>query len=105
MDKEKELWVWVTVQDADCCDSCKPRHDQIKSLVDWRKLGLPKSEQLACGSACRCSVMAVDPADTEPDLEDSLRLTDDRVAKVEDQARIEAERLRIDKERREKKGS
>jgi hypothetical protein len=51
---EKPLYKWVTVKDNKVCPDCTPRHGQVKSMKDWRLIGLPRSGWSVCRSRCRC---------------------------------------------------
>ena len=52
----KRFWVWVAKMDAGTCPSCIRRHLVVKTLNQWRVLGLPKSPQLICDGNCRCDL-------------------------------------------------
>jgi len=81
-----EEWVWVTVGDSKVCPDCESRHNQIKSLLQWRALGLPKSGHSRCGERDRCLIMPAQFADEEIDLSQPVKLTKAKVAEIGERA-------------------
>lgn len=45
--------MWITRM-TNVCPSCKPRHGVVKTLAQWKLIGLPGSAALICSSECRC---------------------------------------------------
>lgn len=80
--EDDEEWVWVTVEDNRVCTDCQPRHNQIKSLTEWRALGLPKAGSTVCGDRCRCMIMPAEFADEELDLNAPIKLDRKRVLEI-----------------------
>ena len=58
----KRIWVWIT-KFKRSCDSCIPRHNQVKSYNEWERVGLPKSDALICDGNCNCDLVP------RPDIE------------------------------------
>jgi hypothetical protein len=75
-------WVWVTVQDNRRCEDCAPRHNQIKSLLEWEQEGLPKSGWSRCDERCRCMIMPSVFADEEYDRLEPLTLDYNAVVEI-----------------------
>lgn len=48
--------MWVT-RVIGVCPSCQARHGKIKTLPEWKTLGLPGSGALLCGPECRCQLV------------------------------------------------
>lgn len=55
--KTGEKLIWITRADTKVCISCKPRHGQIRTLAEWRRLGLPGSGFSVCGPEDRCQLV------------------------------------------------
>ena len=53
---DKAMLTWISVADANTCQSCEPRHGKTKTLKQWKQLGLPGSGALVCNKECRCSL-------------------------------------------------
>lgn len=79
---DEDKWVWITVEDNRVCDDCEPRHNQIKSLNEWRTLGLPKSGFGVCGDRDRCMILPAEFADEELDLRMPVKLDRKRVMEI-----------------------
>lgn len=47
---------WTTVGDDDVCEDCDPRAGMVRSLTEWRAIGLPKSGFSRCDRRCRCEI-------------------------------------------------
>ena len=54
-DLSKRIWVWVC-SFKNSCESCIPRHNQVKSYNEWENSGLPKSDNLICSKNCNCDL-------------------------------------------------
>lgn len=57
---EADKFMWVTRGDEAVCPSCEPRHGEIKTMAQWRVLGLPGSGALICSAECRCQLVPAD---------------------------------------------
>lgn len=51
---------WTTVGDADVCEDCEERAGAVRSLAEWRAIGLPKSGFSRCDRRCRCEITPVE---------------------------------------------
>ena len=49
--------VWITVHDKRVCPDCISRHGQVRSMAEWRIIGLPRSGWSICGGSCRCQLV------------------------------------------------
>lgn len=77
---EDEEWVWVTVEDNRVCNDCQPRHNQIKTLLEWEQIGMPKSGWSVCDERCRCIIMPAVFASENLDMSQPIQL--DRAAVI-----------------------
>lgn len=52
-----KLFIWIAVEaGAHSCPSCKKRHGKVKTMVQWKNLGLPGDEVLICNGECLCRI-------------------------------------------------
>tara|TARA_R110000824_G_scaffold252854_6_gene441672 strand:- start:5572 stop:6078 length:507 start_codon:yes stop_codon:yes gene_type:complete len=51
-----EQWQWQTAG-VNVCPDCKPRNGDIRTLDQWRLVGLPKSGFSVCGHSCQCTLV------------------------------------------------
>jgi len=58
----KRIFVWICTF-KNSCESCIPRHNQVKSMREWEIMGIPKSDSLICNGNCNCSIIP------RPDIE------------------------------------
>lgn len=54
---KSQQFMWLTVGDINVCPSCEPRHGKVKSMSQWRAIGLPGSGGLICQAECRCHLI------------------------------------------------
>lgn len=57
MEGSASKFMWTTVSDQKVCPSCYPRHGKIKTMTEWRRIGLPGSGALVCSEECRCNLV------------------------------------------------
>ena len=50
-------FMWVTSGRDNVCPSCEPRHGQVRTMPQWRRVGLPGSASLLCGAECNCQLV------------------------------------------------
>ena len=51
---------WTTVGDDNSCDDCNFREGEVRTLGEWKLIGLPKSGFSRCGLRCRCEITPVE---------------------------------------------
>ena len=51
-----EEWQWQTAG-VNVCPDCKPRNGDVRTLDQWRLVGLPKSGFSVCGHSCQCTLV------------------------------------------------
>lgn len=47
---------WTTESDENVCDDCEARAGDVRSMLEWEAIGLPKSGFSVCGTNCRCEL-------------------------------------------------
>jgi len=84
--EDDEEWVWVTVEDLHVCVDCRPRHDVIRTLLEWEQLGMPKSGWSICDERCRCMIMPAVFARAHLDMTSPIQLDRAAVLAIGDRA-------------------
>lgn len=56
IDIDTTLMKWTTVGDERVCKDCKGRAGQVRTMEEWRLIGLPGSGFSVCSSRCRCQI-------------------------------------------------
>lgn len=59
LEKVAAMFAWITSGGDNVCPSCEPRHGKVKTMAQWRALGLPGSHALLCGAECNCQLVPV----------------------------------------------
>jgi len=57
---EAKQFMWVTSGRTNVCPSCEPRHGNIRTMAQWKSLGLPGSGNLICAEECNCQLVPAD---------------------------------------------
>ena len=58
---ETTRYFWHAIGHNSCGD-CTSRHGRIKTLAEWRRIGLPQQGTTVCGRRCKCTLIQVDRA-------------------------------------------
>lgn len=53
---ESGKFMWLT-SGKNVCPSCEPRHGKVKTMRQWKALGLPGSQGLVCSDECKCQLL------------------------------------------------
>lgn len=65
---------WVTVNGADACPDCEPRHGWTFTSARWRTVGVPGSGHTVCQASCQCILVPAAYTKGRPGLENSVRV-------------------------------
>lgn len=71
-----KLFLWFAIG-SNSCRTCQKRHGRIKTLAEWKRLGLPGSGNTDCRRNCRCTLI---PQETIPEYYPEVRQPDLRAA-------------------------
>lgn len=47
---------WDSCLLKNTCEECRSRHGQIKTMEEWKKVGIPRSNKV-CGEKCKCMLL------------------------------------------------